>query len=273
MPDFTHLHCHTEYSLLDGAIRIQDLCARAKDFGMPAVAITDHGYMYGALDFYLTARKYGLRPIIGCEVYVCHDHTDRTSERAKERFHLILLARNATGYHNLIKLVSHGALHGFYMRPRVDKALLRRYSEGLIALSACIAGEIPRAHATGGMQAALAAAREYAQIYPGRFFLEVQPIDLPAQKAANKALVEIARTLDLPLVATNDCHYLNAGDAEAHDILLCIQTQAKVTDERRYRFATRDLYYKSPEEMEADFAHLPEAILQMTSSSSSSRCS
>jgi DNA polymerase-3 subunit alpha len=216
--------------------------------------------MHGALAGYLAARKYGLQPIIGCEVYVCHDHTDRTSERAKERFHLVLLARNATGYHNLVKLVSHGALHGFYMRPRVDKALLRQYSEGIIALSACIAGEIPRAHATGGMQAALAAAREYADIYPGRFFLEVQPLDLPAQKTANAALAEIGRTLNLPLAATNDCHYLNAEDAEAHDILLCIQTQAKVADEKRYRFSTRDLYYKSPEEMEADFAHLPEAI-------------
>ncbi|MDR2075437.1 MAG: DNA polymerase III subunit alpha [Desulfovibrio sp.] len=260
MSDFAHLHCHTEYSLLDGAIRINELCARAKDFGLPAVAVTDHGNMHGALALYLTARKYGLRPIIGCEVYVCHDHTDRTSERARERFHLILLARNAAGYHNLVKLVSHGALHGFYMRPRVDKTLLRQYSEGLIALSACIAGEIPRAYATGGMQAALAAAREYADIYPGRFFLEVQPLDLPAQKTANEALAEIGRTLNLPLAATNDCHYLNAGDAEAHDILLCIQTQAKVTDEKRYRFATRDLYYKSPEEMEAAFAHLPEAI-------------
>ncbi|MDR1360039.1 MAG: DNA polymerase III subunit alpha [Deltaproteobacteria bacterium] len=260
MSDFTHLHCHTEYSLLDGAIRINDLCARAKDFGLPAVAITDHGNMHGALAFYLAAKKYGLRPIIGCEVYVCHDHLDKTSERARERFHLILLARNAVGYHNLVKLVSHGAMHGFYVRPRVDKTLLRQYSEGLIALSACIAGEVPRTQATGGRQAALAVAREYADIYPGRFFLEVQPIDLPAQKIANEALAEIGASLNLPLVATNDCHYLNAEDAEAHDVLLCIQTQAKVTDEKRYRFATRDLYYKSQEEMEAAFAHLPEAV-------------
>ncbi|MDR2161194.1 MAG: DNA polymerase III subunit alpha [Desulfovibrio sp.] len=260
MPDFAHLHCHTEYSLLDGAIRIEELCARAKDFGLPAVAVTDHGNMHGALALYLTARKYGLRPIIGCEVYVCHDHTDRTSERARERFHLILLASNSQGYHNLVKLVSHGALHGFYLRPRVDKNLLRLYSEGIIALSACIAGEIPRAYASGGMPAALAAAREYADIYPGRFFLEVQPLDLPAQKAANAALAEIGKALNLPLAATNDCHYLNPEDAEAHDILLCIQTQAKVTDEKRFRFPTRDLYYKSPEEMEAAFSHLPEAM-------------
>ena len=260
MTDFVHLHCHTEYSLLDGAIRIDDLCAKAKDFGMPAVAITDHGNLYGALNFYVTAKKYGLKPLIGCETYTCHDHTDKTSELASQRFHLVLLAQNKTGYHNLVKLVSHGALHGFYRRPRVDKALLRQYSEGLIALSACIAGEVPRVFQRQGMEAALAVAREYADIYPDRFFLELQSNGLPEQEVANKALLEIADTLALPLVATNDCHYLNADDADAHDVLLCIQTQAKVTDEKRMRFGTRELYYKSPEEMEKSFAHVPEAL-------------
>ena len=260
MSDFVHLHCHTEYSLLDGAIRISDLCAKAKDLGLPAVAITDHGNLYGALNFYITAKKYGLKPIIGCEVYVCHDHRDKTSELASRRFHLVLLAQNKTGYHNLVKLVSHGALHGFYRRPRVDKELLRQYSEGLIALSACIAGEVPRAFQREGMEAALAVAREYADIYPGRFFLEIQSNGLKEQEVANKALLEIAKTLDLPLVATNDCHYLNADDAEAHDVLLCIQTQAKVSDEKRMRFETRELYYKTPEEMEKAFAHVPEAL-------------
>ena len=177
MTDFVHLHCHTEYSLLDGAIRIDDLCAKAKDFGMPAVAITDHGNLYGALNFYTTAKKYGLKPLIGCEIYTCHDHTDKTSELASQRFHLVLLARNKAGYHNLVKLVSHGALHGFYRRPRVDKALLRQYSEGIIALSACIAGEVPRVFQRQGMEAALAVAREYAEIYPDRFFLELQSTD------------------------------------------------------------------------------------------------
>ena len=260
MPDFVHLHCHTEYSLLDGAIRIKDLCAKAKDFGMPAVAITDHGNLHGALKFYLTAQDYGLRPIIGCEVYVCHDHTDKTSEAASRRFHLVLLAQNKAGYHNLVKLVSHGYLHGFYRKPRVDHELLRRYSEGLIALSACIAGEVPRAYAKSGMDAALLAARAYAGIYPGRFYLEIQSNGLPEQARANAALTQIAEELSLPLVATNDCHYLNADDAQAHDVLLCIQTQAKVEDATRMRFDTNDLYYKSSEEMEAAFAHVPEAI-------------
>ncbi len=260
MSDFVHLHCHTEYSLLDGAIRIDDLCAKAKDLGLPAAAITDHGNLYGALNFYITAKKYGLKPIIGCEVYVCHDHRDKTSELASRRFHLVLLAQNKTGYHNLVKLVSHGALYGFYRRPRVDKELLRQYSEGIIALSACIAGEVPRAFQREGMEAALTVAREYADIYPDRFFLELQSNSLREQEVANKALLEIAETLELPLVATNDCHYLNADDADAHDVLLCIQTQAKVSDEKRMRFETRELYYKTPEEMEKAFAHVPEAL-------------
>ncbi len=264
MSDFAHLHCHTEYSLLDGAIRLKDLCAKAKDFGMPAVAITDHGNLYGALKFYLTARDFGLKPIIGCEVYVCHDHRDTSSELANVRYHLVLLAQNLVGYHNLVKLVSHGALYGFYRRPRVDKALLRQYSEGIIALSACIAGEVPRLYLRRGMDNAMEAAREYAAIYPGRFFLELQANGLAEQEKANAALIEIGEKLRLPLVATNDCHYLHADDVDAHDVLLCIQTQAKVADEKRMRFTTRELYYKSPEEMEKDFSHLPEALANIS---------
>ena len=258
--DFVHLHCHTEYSLLDGAIRLKDLCAKAKDFGMPAVAITDHGNLFGALKFYLTAKEYGLKPIIGCEVYTCHDHTDRTSALANTRYHLVLLAQNNIGYHNLVRLVSHGALHGFYRKPRVDKELLRQHSEGIIALSACIAGEVPRVLMREGMDAALEVAKIYADIFPGRFFLELQSNGLQEQVAANEGLLKISEKLSLPIVATNDCHYLNASDAEAHDVLLCIQTQAKVDDEKRMRFGTKELYYKSPEEMERDFSHLPEAL-------------
>ncbi|MDL2317409.1 DNA polymerase III subunit alpha, partial [Desulfovibrio sp. OttesenSCG-928-A18] len=204
--------------------------------------------------------EYGLKPIIGCEVYTCHDHSDKSSELANTRYHLVLLAQNITGYHNLVKLVSHGALHGFYRRPRVDKALLRQYGEGLIALSACIAGEVPRTFERRGMDAAMAVTREYAEIFPGRFYLELQSNGLAEQERANKALLHIAEALELPLVATNDCHYLDARDVEAHDVLLCIQTQAKVTDEKRMRFETRELYYKSPEEMEKAFAHVPEAV-------------
>ncbi len=260
MSDFVHLHCHSEFSLLDGAIRLKDLCARTKDFGMAAAAVTDHGNLYAALPFYLAAKDMGIRPVIGCEVYVCHDHTDRSSPLAKSRHHLVLLAQNKTGYHNLIKLVSHGAMQGFYHRPRVDKPLLRQYSEGLVALSACLAGEVPKAVRRGDMDAALALAREYAAIYPDRFFLELQSNGLKIQNDVNTRLMELAETAKLPLVATNDCHYLEKTDVEAHDILLCIQTQAKVDDEKRLRFETSELYYKNPEEMDAAFSHVPQAL-------------
>ncbi len=260
MSDFVHLHCHTEYSLLDGAIRIDDLCKKAKDLGMPAVAITDHGNLYGALNFYLTAKKYGIKAIIGSEVYVCHDHTDKTSDLAKSRYHLVLLAQNLQGYHNLVKIVSHGALYGFYSRPRVDKNILRVHAEGIIALSACIGGEVPKVALNQGLEAGIAVAKEYAEIFPDRFFLEVQSNELKLQAAANEALIKIAKTTGLPLVATNDCHYLHKDDWEAHDVLLCIQTQSQVADKNRMRFEARDLYYKTPEEMERDFAHLPESI-------------
>ena len=260
MSDFVHLHCHTEYSLLDGAIRVKDLCSRAKDFGMPACAITDHGNLFGAAKFFLTCKDFGIKPIIGCEVYVCHDHLDKTSELARKRNHLILLSENIEGYHNLVKLVSRSYLEGFHYKPRVDKAMLRQYSEGLICLSACIAGEIPRALNAGDMDGALALAREYADIYPGRFYLELQSNSLPEQEVANKGLLEIADHLKLPIVATNDCHYLNADDADAHEVLLCIQTQTTMDDPKRMRFGTHDLYYKSGEEMEAVFGHLPQSL-------------
>ena len=260
MSDFVHLHCHTEYSLLDGAIRVKDLCSRAKDFGMPACAITDHGNLFGAAKFFLTCKDFGIKPIIGCEVYVCHDHLDKTSELARKRNHLILLSENIEGYHNLVKLVSRSYLEGFHYKPRVDKAMLRQYSEGLICLSACIAGEIPRALNAGDMDGAIALAREYADIYPDRFYLELQSNSLPEQEIANKGLLEIADHLKLPIVATNDCHYLNADDADAHEVLLCIQTQTTMDDPKRMRFGTHDLYYKSGEEMEAVFGHLPQSL-------------
>jgi DNA polymerase-3 subunit alpha len=261
MSDFVHLHCHTEYSLLDGAIRIKDLCDKAKDFGMPAAAITDHGNMFGALAFYLAAQKIGIKPILGCEVYVAvTSHDDRSSPQARERRHLVLLAQNLEGYHNLVKLVSAGHLNGFYHKPRVDKEMLSRHGEGLIALSACLAGEIPRKLAREGMDAAIASAKEYARIFPNRFYIELQSNGLKEQEIANTQLIELAEHLDLPLVATNDCHYLTAQDVEAHDILLCIQTAACVDDKQRMRFDTKELYYKSPEEMEAAFRHVPEAI-------------
>ncbi|MGV6994387.1 DNA polymerase III subunit alpha [Desulfovibrio sp. QI0430] len=262
MSDFVHLHCHTEYSLLDGAIRIKDLCARAKDFGMPACAITDHGNLFGAAYFYQGCKDYGVKPIFGCEVYVCHDHKDKSTDSplARRRNHLILLAQNTTGYHNLVKLVTQGYLEGFYYKPRVDKPLLRKYSEGLVCLSACIAGEIPRAILADDMDKALNLTQEYADIYPDRFYLELQSNGLPEQTKANNALLELAETTGVPLVATNDCHYLTADDAEAHEVLLCIQTQTTMDDPKRMRFGTHELYYKSIEEMEKPFAHVPEAL-------------
>jgi len=260
MSEFVHLHCHTEYSLLDGAIRIRDLCARAKDFGMPAAAITDHGNMYGVAEFYRTCKDFGLKPLIGCEVYVCHDHRDKESDMARRRRHLVLLAQNMAGYRNLLKLVTRGALDGFHYRPRVDHDLLRKHSEGIIALSACMAGEIPHALLHQGMEEGIRLAEEYSAIYPERFYLELQSNGLKEQERVNAELMELAQRAGLPLVATNDCHYLNADDVEAHDILLCIQTQAKVDEPNRMRFETKELYYKSIEEMERAFAHAPEAL-------------
>ncbi len=260
MSDFVHLHCHTEYSLLDGAIKLKDLVKRTQEFGLSACCITDHGNLYGAAYFYRACKDAGLKPIIGCEVYVCHDHTDKTSPLAKKRNHLILLAENNDGYHNLVKLVTHGALDGFYYKPRVDKEMLRKYSEGLICLSACIAGEIPRAIMANDMDLAQKLTEEYSSIYPGKFYLELHSNGLLEQEKANAGLMELAQKNNLPLVATNDCHYLNKEDADAHEVLLCIQTQTTMDDPKRYRFQSREFYYKSPEEMEKAFAHVPEAI-------------
>ncbi len=260
MSDFVHLHCHTEYSLLDGAIRLQDLCARAKEFGMPAAAITDHGNLFGATHFYKNCKKEGIKPIIGCEVYTCHDHNDKNSELARKRNHLILLAQNNVGYYNLVRLVTKGYLDGFYFKPRVDKKLLRQYSEGLICLSACLAGEIPRAIQADNMDKALELTREYMDIYPDRFYLELQVNGLKEQIKANDGLMEIAEKTGLPLVATNDCHYLNADDVDAHGLLLCIQTQTNILDPKRMQFDSTDLFYKSAEQMQKEFSHVPSAI-------------
>ncbi len=260
MSHFVHLHCHTEYSLLDGAIRLKDLCSRAHEQGMPAAAITDHGNLYGATHFYAQCKSVGIKPIIGCEVYVCHDHTDRESELARKRHHLVLLAQSTLGYHNLVRLVTEGWLQGLYYKPRVDKAQLRKYSEGIIALSACLAGEIPRAIVAGNMDGARSLTQEYADIYPNRFYLEIQENGLPEQSIVNNGLLELAESTQIPLVATNDCHYLDATDVHAHDVLLCIQTTTNIHDPKRMRFDTRDLYYKSPEQMYKEFAHVPEAL-------------
>ncbi|WP_298068384.1 DNA polymerase III subunit alpha [uncultured Mailhella sp.] len=272
MSDFVHLHCHTEFSLLDGAIRVGEAAKKAHALGMPATAITDHGNLFGAAYFYTACKEAEVQPIIGCEVYVTRDHTDKTTEFARVRHHLILLAKNNEGYRNLMHLVSRSWLDGFHYKPRVDKKMLVGHTDGLIALSACIAGEIPRTLMgtnkliTGGgtFDDAIQSAREYASLFPDRFYLEVQANSLPEQGPVNRKLLELAEATKLPLVATNDCHYLNAEDVEAHDLLLCIQTQAKVDDAKRLRFDAKDLYYKSEEEMRAGLDGIPEEALQNT---------
>lgn len=257
--EFVHLHVHTAYSLLDGAIRLDDLIKQARAFEMPAVAITDHGNLFGALEFYDKARKAGIKPIIGCELYVApSSRLNRTGKG--ENYHLVVLAENLTGYHNLIKLVTRAHLEGFYYRPRVDKELLSDLQEGLIALSACLHGEVATHILAGDLAQARHAAHEYAEIFPGRFYLEVQANDLPEQRRVNDALCELAPQWGLPLVATNDCHYLRSTDAAAHDVLLCIQTGKTRNAPQRLRFRTEQLYFKSPAEMAQAFPNHPAAL-------------
>jgi DNA polymerase-3 subunit alpha len=261
MSDFVHLHCHTEYSLLDGAIRLKDLCRTAHEFGMPAAAITDHGNLYGAVKFYLEAKNYGLKPIIGCEVYLAKTHhQDRESDDARTRYHLVLLAQDLAGYRNLVQLVSTGCTEGFHYKPRVDRELLAKHSEGLIALSACLQGEVPRALMDRGFDAGLKVCREYEALFPGRFYLEMQANGLAPQDRLNSMLLDLAKETGLPLVATNDCHYLAKDDCEAHDILICVGTNAVVEDEKRMRMDDALLHYRPPQEMEKAFAHCPEAL-------------
>ena len=251
MLPFCHLHCHTEYSLLDGAIRIPKLLEKAKSCEMEAVAITDHGTLFGALDFYLQAKKAGIKPIIGCEVYVAPESIkDKGNDEVKSGYHLVLLAENSTGFGNLVKLVSHAYLEGFYYKPRVDKELLQTYSEGLIALSGCMQGEVAMRAVKDGLEAAAAKAFEYSEIFPGRFYLEVQANEIIEQENVNLLLSQVAQKTGLPLVATNDCHYLNPEDKESHDALLCVQTNKQLDDKSRMQ-SVGELSFKTPEEMHA----------------------
>lgn len=260
--NFTHLHVHTEYSLLDGSNKIKELIARTKELGMDSVAITDHGVMYGVIDFYREAKKNGIRPLLGCEVYVAPGSRFEKDAQASNRYHhLVLLAENDTGYHNLMKIVSRGFTEGFYYKPRIDKALLREYHEGIIGLSACLAGEIPDYIAKGLYDEAKKAALEMEEIFgKDNFFLELQDHGIPMQKTVNQALLRMSRETGIELVATNDIHYTYAEDAESHDILLCIQTGKKVDDEDRMRYEGGQFYVKSPEEMAQLFPYALEAI-------------
>jgi DNA polymerase-3 subunit alpha len=262
--EFVHLHLHSQFSLLDGAIRLDDLISKAKEYQMPAVAVTDHGNMFGAIEFYEKCSYAGIKPIIGAEVYVAPG-----SRFAKEtgnghesvtNFHLILLCENLKGYRNLSRLVSAGFKEGFYYKPRIDKELLAEHNEGLIALSACLKGEVAYLCGRNRMEDALTAARWYAETFPGSYFIELQENTLPDQDTANKRLLDLAAELSLPLAATNDCHYLNREDARAHEVLLCIQTGKTMNDANRMRFSADEFYFKSPEDMTGAFHYAPEAI-------------
>ena len=260
---FTHLHVHTEYSLLDGSSKIRELTARAKELGMDSMAITDHGVMYGVIDFYRAAREVGIKPILGCEVYVAPgSRFDRENGAGEDRYyHLILLEENNTGYKNLMKIVSKGFVDGFYYKPRVDLDLLETYHEGIISLSACLAGEVQKYLARGMYEEAKRSALRYSEIFgKDHFYLELQDHGIPEQKMVNQGLLRLSQETGLELVATNDVHYTFAEDAKAHDILLCIQTGKKVTDEDRMRYEGGQYYCKSEEEMRKLFPYAQEAI-------------
>ena len=263
--DFVHLHLHTEYSLLDGANSLDDLIKKAVELRMPAIAVTDHGNLFGALDFYLKATKAGIKPIIGCEMYVApgsrFEKTGTAGQHEESSYHLILLARNKVGYKNLVKLVTAGYLEGFYYKPRIDKELLRKHSDGLIGMSACLSGEIPKLLLQGRYDDAKKTALDYQDILGSEnFYFELQDNGIPEQEQANRELIRLSKDTGIPLVATNDCHYLNREDHKSHDALLCIQTGKTVKDTNRMKFSSETFYVKTPEEMKKSFADVPEAI-------------
>ena len=261
MSKFVHLHIHSEFSLLDGANRIKDLPVRAKELGMNSIAITDHGVMFGAIDFYKACKKEGVKPIIGCEVYVApRSRTDKQPGIDNHYYHLILLAKNNEGYKNLSKLVSLSFVDGYYYKPRIDREILEKYHEGLICLSACLAGEVNQALLSGQNEKAEQVALWHKKVFGDDYYIEIQNNGIKEQVLANQKLVQLARKLDIPLVATNDAHYLKREDAYNHEVLLCIQTGKRMSDEDRMKFDTDELYVKSPEEMAEYFKAFPDAI-------------
>lgn len=261
MSKFVHLHIHSEFSLLDGANRIKDIPKRAKELGMDSIAITDHGVMFGAIDFYKECKAEGIKPIIGCEVYVApRTRFDKEPGIDNKYNHLILLAKNNEGYKNLSKLVSLGFLEGYYYKPRIDLEILEKYHEGLICLSACLAGSVNQALLNGDTQKAEEIALWHKKVFGDDYYIEIQNNGLQEQVLANQRLIQLARKLNLPLVATNDAHYLTKEDAYNHEVLLCIQTGKRMSDEDRMRFETDELYIKSPEEMSDYFSAFPDAI-------------
>jgi len=256
---FTHLHVHSEYSLLDGMCRIPNLIARVKELGMDSVALTDHGVMYGAIEFYRLAKDAGIRPIIGCEVYVAPNGNGSRVPGEKSNYHLVLLARNQTGYRNLIQIVTRAHLEGFYYKPRIDKEFLQTHNSGLVALSACLAGEVAQHILAGRREEATKAALWYKETF-GDFYLEIQRHPIAELETVNAGLIEISHETGIPMVATNDTHYLYKEDASTHDLLLCIGTNSLVTDQKRMKMQGDFFYLKTPDEMAEAYRDIPEAL-------------
>ena len=259
MSKFVHLHVHSEFSLLDGANRIKDLPVRAKELGMDSIAITDHGVMFGVIDFYKACKANGVKPIIGCEVYVApRTRFDKEAGIDNKYNHLILLANN--GDKNLSKLVSWRVLDGYYYKPRIDKEILEKYHEDLICCSACLAGELPQAILKNDMEKAEETALWFKNLFGEDYYLEIQANSLREQALVNQKLIALSQKLNIPIVATNDAHYLKKEDYYNHEVLLCVQTGKRMTDSDRMSFSTNDFYIKSPEEMEEYFANVPQAL-------------
>jgi len=257
--DFAHLHLHTQYSLLDGAIRMSDLCAKVSERGMKAVAMTDHGNMFGAIQFYQTAKAHGVKPIFGCEAYIADG--DAPAKADRKNYHIVLLAKNEVGYANLQRLVSYGHLEGFYYNPRIDRKVLRKYSEGIIGLSACLGGHISRLITAGDMDKARDTVREYADIFePGNYFLELQPNGMDIQEQVNASLAQLGRDLGVPIAATNDCHYVDRSEAYAHEVLMCMGMGRTINDEKRLKHDCSEFFIKNADEMWSYFSRYPEAM-------------
>jgi DNA polymerase III subunit alpha len=259
-PPFVHLHVHTRYSMLDGIIRIEDLVKQADSYNMVALAITDHGVMHGVLEFYEKAREYGINPIIGCEFYVSQNSRLFHDQRAGKNFHLVLLAMNREGYGNLIKLASIAQIDGFFNQPRIDMEILAKHHKGLIALTACLMGEVPYLLTHNDVDGARKKTIELKELFGDRLYLEIQENGIVAQQVANNGLMELGEEIGIKLVATNDCHYLNREDSFAQDVLLCVQTGKTINDQGRFQFDTDQFYFKSPEEMAGQFAYCPQAV-------------
>ncbi|MBR2371484.1 MAG: PHP domain-containing protein, partial [Clostridia bacterium] len=270
MREFVHLHLHTEFSLLDGAARIKDVFKRCQELNMPAVAITDHGNMYGAYQFFKAGQEtlknakdgkgFGVKPIIGCEFYVCEDISIKQGKVMGDFNHLVLLAKNNVGYKNLVKLNSIAFVDGYYYKPRIDFKTLSQHSEGLICLSACLAGELPRLIVDNRKEDARLLAKKYKDLFGQYYYLELQDHGIAEQKMVNAELIKISKELDIPLVATNDVHYTKKESAEVQDVLMCIQMQKTLDDKNRLKFSSDEFYLKSGDEMEELFGYVQEAL-------------